>query len=63
MNILLVVSGGVTTMLIYLIFPMDTKQEEIKFMSLNVNDLGNPVKRAKIMTKFKKEKTQINFLK
>lgn len=40
---------------------MDTK-EVIKILSLNVNGLGNPVKRAKIMTKLKKEKTQINFL-
>lgn len=41
---------------------MDTKQGELKVLSLNVNGLGNPVKRAKIMTKLKKEKTQINFL-
>lgn len=31
-------------------------------MSLNVNGICNPVKRAKIMTKLKKEKTQITFL-
>lgn len=41
---------------------MDTKQEEMKFLSLNVNGLGNPIKGAKRMTKLKKEKTQINFL-
>ena len=40
---------------------MNTKPE-LKFMSLNVNGLGNPVKRAKIMTKLKKEKAQINYL-
>lgn len=40
---------------------MDTK-EVIKILSLNVNGLGNPVKRAKITTKLKKEKMQINFL-
>lgn len=32
-------------------------QTELKVLSLNVNGLGNPVKRAKIMTKLKKEKT------
>lgn len=41
---------------------MDKKNEEIKIMSLNVNGIGNPVKRAKIITKIKKEKTQIAFL-
>lgn len=41
---------------------MDKKYEEIRIMSLNVNGIGNPVKRAKIMTKIKKEKTQITFL-
>lgn len=40
---------------------MNTKQE-IKVLSLNVNGLGNPVKRAKTMTKLKKEKSHINFL-
>ena len=40
---------------------MSTKPE-IKLMSLNVNGLGNPVKRARVITKLRKEKTQINFL-
>lgn len=40
---------------------MGTKQE-LKFLSLNVNGLGNPVKRAKVMAKLKKERTHINFL-
>lgn len=35
---------------------MDNIQQGIKIMSLNVNRLGNPVKRAKVMTKIKKEK-------
>ena len=30
--------------------------KEIKVMSLNVNGLGNPVKRAKVMSKVKKDK-------
>lgn len=33
--------------------------KEIKVMSLNVNGLGNPVKRAKVMSKVKKDKAQI----
>ena len=40
---------------------MNTKQE-IKIMSLNVNGLGNPVKRARVITKLKREKAQICFL-
>lgn len=40
---------------------MSTKPE-IKFMSLNVNGLGDPVKRARVMAKLRKEKSQINFL-
>lgn len=39
-----------------------TKHEELKIISLNVNGLGNPVKRAKVMRKLKKEKLQICFL-
>ena len=42
--------------------PMNTKQECIKLTSLNVNGLGNPVKRPTIIAKIKKERTQINFL-
>lgn len=41
---------------------MDTKTNECHLLSLNVNWLGNPVKRARIMTKLKKEKNHINFL-
>ena len=41
---------------------MNTKQECIKLTSLNVNGLGNPVKRPTIIAKIKKERTQINFL-
>ena len=40
---------------------MNTKQECIKLMSLNVNGLGNPVKRPTIIAKIKKERTPINF--
>ena len=36
--------------------------KEIKILSLNVNGLGNPAKRAKVMSKLKKEKAQICFL-
>lgn len=31
-------------------------------MSLNVNGLGNPIKRAKVMTKIKKENMHLIFL-
>lgn len=34
----------------------------IPVLSLNVNGLGNPVKRSKIINKLKKEKTLVNFL-
>ena len=34
----------------------------MKVMSLNVNGLGNPVKRAKVMSKVKKHKAQICLL-
>lgn len=40
---------------------MDAKPE-IKLMTLNVNGLGSPIKRAKVMAKIRKEKSQINFL-
>lgn len=40
---------------------MNTKPE-ITLMSLNVNGLGDPVKRARVMAKLRKEKSQINFL-
>ena len=33
-----------------------------KILSLNINGLNNPVKRQKIMTKLKKDKSQIIFL-
>ena len=36
--------------------------DEVKLMSLNVNGLGNPIKRSKVMTKFKKEKADIIFM-
>lgn len=38
------------------------KLEEIRIVSLNVNGLGNPVKRSMAMNKLKKEKHQICFL-
>lgn len=47
---------GVNTKLAELKWFMDTKQEEIKLLSLNVNSLRNPVKRAKIKTKLGKTK-------
>ena len=36
--------------------------QELKVMSLNVNGFGNPIKRAKVMTKLKKVKMHIIFL-
>ena len=33
-----------------------------KVVSLNVNGLSNPIKRAKFMAKFRKEKIQVVFL-
>lgn len=41
---------------------MNTTPKELRFISLNVNGLGNPVKRAKVMRKLKKEGLQICFL-
>lgn len=34
----------------------------IPVLSLNVNGLGNPIKRSKIMNKIKKERTVVNIL-
>lgn len=31
----------------------------LKIASLNVNGINNPIKRGKVLTKFKKERTQI----
>ena len=39
-----------------------TSKQEVNLISLNVNGLGNPVKRAKVMSKLKKERAQIHFL-
>lgn len=39
-----------------------TQSQGLRLMSLNVNGLGNPIKRAKVMTKLKKEKMHITFL-
>lgn len=39
-----------------------TQSQGLRLMSLNVNGLGNPIKRAKIITKLKKEKMHITFL-
>ncbi len=41
-----------------------TKQnmQGIKITSLNVNGINNPIKRGKILSKLKKEKTDIAFL-
>ena len=36
--------------------------DEVKLMSLNVNGLGNPIKRSKVMSKLKKEKADIIFM-
>ena len=36
--------------------------DEVKLMSLNVNGLGNPIKRSKVMAKLKKEKADIIFM-
>lgn len=41
---------------------MVAQSTEVKLMSSNVNGLGNPIKRSKVMTKFKKEKADIIFM-
>lgn len=41
---------------------MMVQSTEVKLMSLNVNGLGNPIKRSKVLTKFKKEKADIIFM-
>lgn len=38
------------------------QESDIEIMSLNVNGLGNPAKRAKVIAKLKKEKKHIFFL-
>jgi len=38
------------------------QERDIELMSLNVNGLGNPVKRTKVIAKLKKEKKHIYFL-
>ncbi len=48
MNGQLKACGGVITMSVEPRCFMDTKQEEIKILSLSVNGLGNPMKRTKI---------------
>lgn len=48
MNVILVACGGDVSVSIDLRCAMDTKHGEIKVMSVNVNGLGKPVKRAKI---------------
>ena len=35
---------------------------QLKVVSLNVNGLNNPMKRGKVVTKLKKEKSQISYL-
>lgn len=36
--------------------------DNLKIPSLNVNGLNNPAKRAKVMSKMRKEKTQVVYL-
>ena len=36
--------------------------QDIKFVSFNVNGLGNPIKRGKVLSKLKKDKVQIAYL-
>lgn len=50
----LVACRGVIAVSIDLRCAMGIEQREIKFMSLNVNSFGNPVKRAKVMPKLGK---------
>lgn len=42
--------------------PLEMVEFNTKILTLNVNGLNNPVKRQKIMTKLKKDKSQIIFL-
>lgn len=39
-----------------------TQRQKLKFMTLNVNGLANPVKRARVMAKLKKDYLYIIFL-
>ena len=37
-------------------------QLDLKLVSLNVNGLGNPIKRAKVMAKLKREEVHVIYL-
>ena len=62
MVIALLAWGGDTKMWTDQKQPVNTKQDCIKLMSLPFNGLGNPVKRATIIAKINKGRTQIDFL-
>ena len=39
-----------------------TRLNDLKIASLNVNGLGNPVKRSRVLAKMRRDKTQVVFL-